>query len=107
MYQVWTKEEYAEGWSKVDCGDLQAVQREILKAVKDGKDPLITMEIPFDISIKIKEAEIGKVKESKARRGKGPGPEGEGEVRPGADEPVPELDKGSGDSGPGDSVPGK
>ena len=107
MYQVWTKEEYVEGWSKVACGDLSAVQREILKAVKEGKDPLMTMEIPFDISIKIKEAEIGKATESKARRGKGAGPEGTVEVRPGADDPVPELDKGSGDSGPGDSMPGK
>ena len=98
MYQVWTKDEYAEGYTKVDCGDLPSVKREILKAVKEGKDPLITMEVPFDVNINVKEAEIGKVKESKTERHKGPGAEGNGEVRRG-DEAVAEgLDKGSGDN---------
>lgn len=105
-YQVWTHDEY-EGWAKADCGDLEAARAEILKGLMAGKEPLLTVAVPYDFNIKVKEDKIGETTKSKTRRGKGPGAEGEGEVRPGDTGPVPELDSGSGDSGPGDSVPSK
>ena len=105
-YQVWTHDEY-EGWKKVDCGDLPAAQREILKALTSGKEPLLTVEVPYDFNVKIKEDKIGEITESKAKPDKGPGTEGEGEVRPGDTPAVSELGKGSGDPGSGDRLPGK
>jgi len=35
-YQVWTEEYKGGNWGKVDCGDREAVMREIDKAVRDG-----------------------------------------------------------------------
>jgi len=105
-YQVWTHEEF-EGWSKVDCGDLSAAQREILKALTSGKEPLLTVEVPYDFNVKIKEDKIGEATKGKTKPDKGPRVEGEGEVRPGGTSPVSELDKGSGDPGAGDRVSGK
>lgn len=54
-YQVWTKDEYEEKWSKVDCGDLPAARREVDKAVRAGQEPLLTIEIPYELSIKVGE----------------------------------------------------
>jgi len=103
-YQVWTKDEF-EGWGKVDCGDKAAAMREIDKAVRAGKDPLLTAAIPYKLSIKLEEDKIGEATKVKTRRDKSPGAESEGQVRPGDLEPVPELDQGSRDSQSGDSVP--
>ena len=100
-YQVWTKDEYTEGWKKVDCGDAPAVQREIEKAVRAGKEPLVTLEVPYDVTIKLKEALIGEAKKSKTKLDKGPGAESDSEVRRGDESPTEELDQGSGDLGSG------
>ena len=89
-YQVWTKDEF-EGWKRKDCEDLLAAQVEIMAALKRGAEPLLTLEVPFDVNIKIKEGKVSEVSKSKARPGKGAGAEGEGEVRPGDTDPVPEL----------------
>jgi len=105
-YQVWTKDEF-EGWKKVDCGDLPAAQRELLKALTSGQEPLLTVEVPYDFNVNIKEGEIGAVKKSKAKPDKGPGDESKGKVRPGDTPAVSELGKGSGDPGSGDRLPGK
>jgi len=105
-YQVWTETEF-EGWSKVDCGDLTAARREILKALTSGKEPLLTVTLPYDFNVKIKEDEIGAIKKGKAEPGESPGPESKGKVRPGDTPAVPKLGEGSGDNSPGDPVPGK
>lgn len=55
-YQVWTKDEFSEGYTKVDCGDLDAAKREIDKAVRVGAEPILTVEVPYKLSIKIEEA---------------------------------------------------
>lgn len=105
-YQVWTKEEFGDNYTKVDCGDLSAARREIDKAVRQGREPILTVEVPYELGIKV--GEVGsEPKKSKAKPDKGPGAEGEGEVRPGDTEPVPELGEGSRDNSPGDRVPGK
>jgi len=90
-YQVWTKDEF-EGWKRKDCEDLTAAQAELLAALKRGAEPLLTVEIPFDVNIKIKEEKISEVPKAQAKPDKGPGVESKGEVRPGAPIPVPELD---------------
>ena len=51
-YQVWTKDEYGDTYTKVDCGDLEAAKREIDKAVRSGREPILTIEVPYELSIK-------------------------------------------------------
>lgn len=96
-YQVWTKDEYT-GWDKKDCGDLAAAQREILEAMKQGKEPLLTVEVPYNFNIKIMEGSIGEVKKGKTKPGKGPGVEGDGQVRRGDEADTQGLNQGSGDN---------
>lgn len=105
-YQVWTKEEFGDNYTKVDCGDLAAVKREIDKAVRKGGEPILTVEVPYELSIKVSEVGSETVK-SKAKRDKGTGAEGEGQVRSGDLGAVPKLGEGSGDPGAGDRVPGE
>ena len=78
-YQVWTKDEF-EGWKRKDCEDLAAAQAELFAALKRGAEPLLTVEVPFDVNIKIKEDKIGEVPKSKAKPGESPGAEGKGKV---------------------------
>jgi predicted transcriptional regulator len=81
-YQVWTKEDFGETYKKVDCGDMDAVRRELDKAVREGKEPLLTVEVPYELSIKIQE--VGsEAKKGKAKSDKGAGVEGDSEVRRG------------------------
>ena len=103
-YQVWIKNEYDEGYTKVDCGDLAAARREIDVAVRAGGEPILTVEVPYELGIKV--GEVGsEVKKGKPKPDKGAGAESKSEVRSGDTEPIPELDKGSRDTGAGDSVP--
>jgi len=90
-YQVWIKDEFSDTYTKVDCGDLAAAKREIDKAVRVGGEPILTVEVPYELSIKTGEAG-SEVKKSKPKPDKGPRAEGESEVRPGDAEPVQELD---------------
>ncbi|MBA7559927.1 hypothetical protein ES708_01545 [subsurface metagenome] len=57
-YQIWTKDEY-DVWQKVECGDKDAAMREIDLAVRAGKDPLLTVAIPYKLSIKLEEDKTG------------------------------------------------
>ena len=88
-YQVWIKTDYEEQYTKVDCGDLPAAKRELDKAVRKGQEPILTLEVPYELSIKTGEAG-SEVKKGKPKHNKVAGPEGEGEPGSGADEPVPE-----------------
>ena len=110
-YQVWTKDEYGDIYTKVDCGDLAAARRELDKAVRAGREPILTQELPYELSIKVgepgpgvskarvekqkaekieKEVTESEADQSEAEPDKGPGPESPSEVGPGAPEPVPE-----------------
>jgi hypothetical protein len=53
-YIVWT-EEYEGHYIKVECGDKPATERQILEALKQGKTPLLTLEIPYDFNVKMRE----------------------------------------------------
>ena len=66
-YQVWTKDEYSDSYTKVDCGDLGAAKREIDKAVRAGQKRILTQEVPYSLSIKIEEAgkEVPRKRETK------------------------------------------
>jgi len=87
-YQVWTKEEYGDNYTKVDCGDLAAAKREIDKSVRIGREPMLTQEVPYELSIKV--LEVGsEVKKDKAKPNKMAGVEGDSKVRRG-DEGDPE-----------------
>jgi len=58
-YQVWTKVEYADEWQKVDCGDKESAMREIDTAVRAGKDPFLTIAVPYKLSIRLEEDKAG------------------------------------------------
>lgn len=66
-YQVWTKEEFGDNYTKVDCGDLAAARKEIDKAVRTGGEPILTVEVPYKLDIKVSEvgAEVPKKAKSK------------------------------------------
>lgn len=81
-YQVWTKEEYGDNWTKVDCGDLAAAKRVLDETVRAGREPLLTVEVPYELNIKISEVGSEAIK-SKSKPDKGPGVESKSEVRPG------------------------
>jgi len=91
-YQVWIKEEFGDTYKKVDCGDLGAAKREIDKAVRTGGEPILTVEVPYELSIKTGEAG-SEAKKSKPKPDKDTGLESEGEVRPGDAPAVQKLDK--------------
>lgn len=52
-YQVWIKDEFGDTYTKVDCGDLQAARREIDIAYRAGKEPFLTVEVPYSLAIKV------------------------------------------------------
>jgi len=52
-YQVWIKDEFGDTYTKVDCGDLAAAKREVDKAYKAGAEPLLTIEVPYSLAIKV------------------------------------------------------
>jgi len=100
-YQVWTKDEVYDKWDKVDCGDLGAVKRELDKAIRTGQKPLLTIEVPYELAIRVGEVdketpktarhkkepetaekEVTEVEatEAKAQHNQGPGAEGYGQV---------------------------
>lgn len=61
-YQVWIKEEYEPKYTKVDCGDLEAARREIDKAVREGREPILTVEVPYSLAIKVEDVGTEKPK---------------------------------------------
>jgi len=105
-YQVWTKDEYGDEWSRVDCGDLEAARSEIDKAIRKGAEPLLTVEVPYTINIKVSEVGVEAPK-GKTKPGKDTRVESESEIRSGDDGPVSEHDQATGDNKPSDNVPGR
>ncbi len=90
-YQVWIKDEYEEKYTKVDCGDLSAAKREIDKAVRVGGEPILTVEVPYELSILTGEAG-SEVKKDEPKHDKGARVKSESAVRSGDDAPVSKLD---------------
>ena len=99
-YQVWTHDEYT-GWIKVECGDLPAVKREVLEALKQGKDPMVTVEVPYDVNIKVMEDKIGEVTPRKTKHDKSPRDTGDSKVRPGNEGAAEPVSESLGDPGAG------
>ena len=61
-YQVWIKDEYTDQYTKVDCGDLAAARREIDNAVRGGQEPILTVEVPYSLAIKVEDVGAEKPK---------------------------------------------
>jgi len=95
-YLVWTHDEY-EGWKKWECDDLKAAQAAIMEGTMAGKCPLLTVEVPYDFKITVKEDKIGETTQSKTKQRKDPRSESDGSVRPGDEGATEELDQGSRD----------
>lgn len=68
-YQVWTKDEYQEQYTKVDCADLPAARLQIDKDVRAGREPMLTVQVPYEIGIKIGEvgAEVPKSRKKSSK----------------------------------------
>ena len=54
-YQVWTKAEFGDQWDRQDCGDIDAAKRTLLEASKAGKEAMLTVEVPFELELKVGE----------------------------------------------------
>lgn len=54
-YQVWIKDLTYDMYIKVDCGDLAAAKRLIDEAVRKGGEPILTVEVPYSLAIKVEE----------------------------------------------------
>lgn len=90
-YQVWTKDDY-QAWQKKDCPDIIGAQTEILAALKKGKEPLLTVAVPYGVEITIKEDKIGETTEGQAEPNQGSIAQGDGTVRRGDEAVTPGLD---------------
>jgi len=55
MYQVWTKEEYADAWKVVECESMAEVKEEILAATRAGHEIKVSLPMEFSIEVEIKE----------------------------------------------------
>lgn len=64
-YQVWTKDEYVDTYTKVECGDLGAAKREIDQAYKRGLEPILTIVVPYSLAIKVEPVGAEKPQETK------------------------------------------
>ena len=91
-YQVWIKDETYQLFDKVDCGDKEAAMWEIDKAVRSGQEPLLTLSIPYKLSIKLEEDKIGEVQKSKTKPDQSARGKGDSEVRRGDEADTPGLD---------------
>lgn len=52
-YQIWTKQGYSETWERKDAGDEAALKRILEAEVKAGHDPVVTVEVPWELTLKI------------------------------------------------------
>jgi len=90
--------------SPVECGDIPAVQREILLKLKASRTPRVFTEVPFDVNVKVREDKISEVNPHKAKPGKGAGSEGDSPVRPGDERVAETVGEGSGNPGANSSA---
>ncbi len=88
-YQVWTKDEFT-GWQRADAESLEAAKEQLLIALKKGLEPVLTIELPFNMNIDIKEGKPVETTKTKTEPGEGAGAEGEGKVRRGSTKGVSE-----------------
>lgn len=91
MYQVWTKTDYEGSWQRKDCGDLATAQQELFAALKRGAEPLLTVEVPFNVNIEIKEVETVEATKAETEPGEGARVKSKGKIRPGDTPAVSEL----------------
>lgn len=68
-YQVWIKDEFGETYTKVDCGDLTAAKREVDAAVRKGGEPILTVEVPYSLAIKVEDVGTEKPKRKVGTKG--------------------------------------
>jgi len=67
MYYVWTKGDEYSGWSKKDCPDLEKALAEIMATIRIGKEPLLTVEVRYEVDIKVKEGQDSEAAKSEAK----------------------------------------
>ncbi len=55
-YQIWIQDYEGSDWKRIDAGDKGAVKRIILQGMKEGKKPVLTVEVPFVLKLEIGDA---------------------------------------------------
>lgn len=96
QYCIWTQDEYAKTWTLQTAGDKAAVKRMLLEELKQGRQPILTVEVPFSLQLEVGDA----AKElKKAERDPEPPPEEPKKEDPEneADQDPPEQDKDTGE----------
>ncbi len=88
-YQVWIKDEYEDKYTMARCGDLAAAKRLIDEAVRTGGEPILTIEVPYSLAIKVEEpgSEKSHRRETKAETEKRLKEEAEHETHQGETQP--------------------
>ncbi len=82
-YIVWIKDEYGDLWGRADAGDKPAAKRIILEHMKAGREPVLTVEVPFELVLNVGEPGIEDKKTKTPKMPTSleiPGEEGKGEA---------------------------
>ncbi|OGN97541.1 MAG: hypothetical protein A2Y89_06660 [Chloroflexi bacterium RBG_13_51_18] len=100
-YQVWT-EEYTGSWKRQDCEDIGKTAGAIMDAIKLGKTPTVTVEIPYGVNVNLQQE--GNVEINKTQTEPDPvaGGAGDEPVQPRDPGPVINPGQGAGFAQPGD-----
>jgi len=52
-YIVWSKEQYAETWTRTDCADEAAVRAEVLRLLKQAGEVVVTLPIEYEVTVQL------------------------------------------------------
>ncbi len=66
-YIIWTKVGFGDQWERKDTGDKGAVKRLILDELTQGREPILTIKVPFDLQLNVGEpgAEVKNTRKAK------------------------------------------
>ena len=54
-YQIWSPEDYSDNWRRQDAEGLAAAERVIRSELQLGHEPVLTVEVPFQVQLKVGE----------------------------------------------------
>ena len=94
-YQVWSKDEFGDTYNRVECEDIDTARRAIDKVVRTGGSPILTVEVPYSLAIKIEA--VGSEKPA-------PRVDPRTKFKPEKEDPKSEADQSEAGSGDGSGV---
>lgn len=54
-YIILTKDEFSDMWRRQDAGDKGAAKRLLLEELTTGRQPILAIEVPFDLQLNVGE----------------------------------------------------